>query len=88
MFSLLFLSLAFLNSKSLQTKGFISWGCIIDGVWSRLVSRPRPSLMMIFIIISYLFNYIFWIYLLRFLGFIYYGFLLVPINNTLCFWFW
>ena len=28
------------------------------------------------------------IYLLGFLGFIYYDFLLVPINNTLCYYFW
>ena len=38
------------------------------------------SPMMIFIIISYLFNRTFWICLL--------GFLLVPINSTLCYCFW
>ena len=45
------------------------------------------SPMMNFITISYLFNYIFLDLSVSTFGFIYYDFLLVSINNTLCYYF-
>ena len=50
-----------------------------EGPYLGLDEIGSSSIIMIFIIISYLFNHTFWIYLLEFL--------LVPINSILCYCF-